>query len=531
VENYPSWSPDGITLAYHSDQNGNWDIWLTQIGSGQQLNRTADHTGIDHYPSWSPDGTQIAFLSQREGLPYGVFVMPTRTGTPHEVAAVAAWFGPPLWSKDGTKLAYPVKEGQETFMEIHSIRTRDSQRILLPGKSWYRFDLSWSPDERLVAYLDTTATYSEITRLLVLNISKGEAFAVTDGRTNVWSPRWSPDGRSLFFVSNRGGSMDLWRQSMSMDGKPTGEPLPLSTGLVVRNAAFSADGRKLAYTRGRRVANLWRVPILEDRPATWADAEQLTSDQALIEYVDISPDSQRLVFSSDRNGNQDLWTMPADGGEMQQLTTDPTPDWNPMWSPDGGKVAFYSYRSGNRDVWIIPISAGQARQVTQHERADIYPSWSPDGRELVFRSDRSGNGDIWITPTEGGEARQITDHPGDDLYPAWSPDGKWIVFSSDRTGSSQLWRVPTNGGDPEEISQIAGRLPRYSLDGNHIFFIGARQRLWDLPIDDGTERPLFDPSGRIGSLGPLALATDGEHLYFAWQEDIGDIWVTDVIYE
>ena len=136
--------------------------------------------------------------------------------------------------------------------------------------------------------------------------------------------------------------MDLWQQAVADDGRPVGEPLAVTQGLGIRSAAFSPDGTRLAYSRGGRVANVWRVPVLSDRPATWADAKQVTSEHAFIEFVDVSPDGAMLAVSSDRRGNQDLWLLPAAGGEMTPLTTDPTPDWNPRWSPDGREIAFYA---------------------------------------------------------------------------------------------------------------------------------------------------------------------------------------------
>ena len=105
----------------------------------------------------------------------------------------------------------------------------------------------------------------------------------------------------------------------------------------MREAIFSSDGSKLIYSRGGPQSNIWRVPILSDRPATWADAQQLTFEQANLEFLDVSPDGQWLLFSSDRSGNQDLWKMPAGGGKIQQIATNPTPDWYPRWSPVSGR--------------------------------------------------------------------------------------------------------------------------------------------------------------------------------------------------
>ena len=518
VEDYPSLSPDGRTLAYQSEQSGNLDVWVKQVGSGQPLNRTSDHTGRDCCPNWSPDGSEIAFVSERDGG--GLFVMPALAGAARKVGT-QYWPSRqvPQWSRDGTKLAYPVREEDENFMKVLPLRGGETERVPLPGQGTWRLNLVWSPDEDFVAYVDADGTGVEINQLLVLRTSDSDAFPVTDGRSKVWSPAWSPDGRTLFYVSNRGGSMDLWGQPMGTDGRPSGDPQPLTTGLVIRNIAFSEDGTKLAYSRGRRVANVWRVPILADRPATWDDAEQITSDQVLIDNLDLSPDGQSLLLVSDRTGNLDLWMMPVEGGEMRQLTTEPTPDWYPRWSPDGQEVAFYSYRSGNRDIWVMPVSGGTARQVTRDETEEASPTWSPDGRELAYESVRDGNVDIWAISVEGGEARRLTDHPARDARPTWSPDGKWLAFFSDRTGQIRLWRVPATGGEPEQLSERYSRDPRWSLDGKWIYFFSAQWRnIWELSVEDRAERSLTNLVGKRGGLSSDTLSTDGRYLYFLWRE-------------
>jgi Tol biopolymer transport system component len=323
--------------------------------------------------------------------------------------------------------------------------------------------------------------------------------------------------------------MDLWRQRMGEDGKPRGKAEPVTTGLEIRTAAFSPDGTKLAYSRGRREydSNIWRVPILQDRAATWADAEQLTFDNAFIQFFDVSPDGRRLVLSSNRAGNQDLWVLPSGGGEMTQLTSEPTPDWNPRWSRDGKEIAFYAYRSGNRDIWVMPADGGPARALAPHPAADIHPTWSPDGREIAFASRRSGNLDIWVVTAEGGEPRQVTTHPDYDQTPEFSPDGRWLGF--ERSGS--FYRRPARGeGEPELIVKGPGQTFRWSPDAKKVYFTGSgdhRGKIWALSLEDAKEYAVTDLMGRRGSLS-FYLATDGQYLYFHWVEDVADIWVMDV---
>ncbi len=439
--------------------------------------------------------------------------------------------GPPQWSADGTKLAGVIGDRTGNFVEIVSTDTGESHRLALPGRTLARFDLSWSPDDRHFAYADGHSLNADVTQLWVLRIDDGKSFAVTDGRTNDRSPHWSSDGRTLYFLSNRGGSMDLWQQRMRPDGIPDGAPRPVTTGIGMRHADFSPDRKRLAYSKGRRMGNVWRVPIFPDRPATWADARQVTFEQALIEHVDLSPDGRHLLVSSDRRGNPDLWMMSIDGGDIQQVSSDPKPDWAPKWSPDGTDFAFYAHRSGNRDIWVMPRDGGLARQLTRDKAEDLDPTWSPDGTEIAFFSDRSGNWDIWIVPAAGGKVRQLTMDRAMDHFSHWSPDGESLVFHSNRTGNSRLWQVPAGGGEAELLSQGPGMIPRWSPDGHYVYFTGLEERagsLWALSIDDGSERPVTNLVGRRGNLGADSFATDGRQLFFIWEEDLSDLWVMEV---
>ena len=330
-------------------------------------------------------------------------------------------------------------------------------------------------------------------------------------------------------MSNRGGSWDLWEQDLDESGHVAGGPTPVTTGLGIRHASLSRDGSKLAYARGRRISNVWRVPISRARPATWADAEQLTFDQAFVEMLDVSKDG-RLVLSTDRSGNPDLWIRDAESGEMQQLTTDPTPDWAPKWSPDEEQVAFYAFRGGKRELWTVPAGGGKARKVTGIEAQGefIYPDWSPDGRSLAFFT----SNDVWIVPAEDGEARRVTTDPAADGMPTWSPDGRSLVFLSRRTKEPRLWQLELETGQMEQLSEGPASYARWSLDGAGVYFIGAEERrsnIWSVSVEDGTETRMTSFEGRPGNLAGAALATDGTYLYFAWEESISDIWVMDVV--
>ena len=239
VEDHPTWSPEGGRLAYESNQSGNWDIWVAQVGGGQAVNLTEDYAGDDMYPSWSPDGRLIAFSSTREGG--GCFVMSALGGKPRRVSKAAPDRMSLQWSADGERLACVAgRGGSPTYgMEIVSIGSGEVQSLPLPGSSAYRFDLSWSPDGVFLAYVDAVAPDAGTTRVWILRLEDGEAIPVTEGLSNDWSPIWLLDERSLYYVSSRGGSNDVWQQSLSADGRPNGEPRSVTTGIGMRRAAFN----------------------------------------------------------------------------------------------------------------------------------------------------------------------------------------------------------------------------------------------------------------------------------------------------
>jgi hypothetical protein len=264
--------------------------------------------------------------------------------------------------RDGTQLFVSVKSGAENAVILHPNTGNDARRCR--GTTRFHRDLT-SADGRRFAYAEGGRGGTEVTRLWTIPASGGEPVSLTDGRTNVRSPTWSKDGHKVFYVSNRGASMDLWQQVLAEDGRPVGEPLALTQGLGIRSAAFSPDGQRLAYSRGAWVANVVRVPIRSDRPATWADAQAVTAEHAYIEFIDLSPDGKLLAVSSDRLRQPGPLAAAADGWRNDTADDGRDARWEPRWSPDG-RNSLHTYRSGNRDVWPCPhavVRRGRSRHI------------------------------------------------------------------------------------------------------------------------------------------------------------------------
>jgi len=528
AEDMPSWSPDGRTLAYESDQAGNLDIWVTQIGYPQAVNRTADDLDDDMHPNWSPDGQWIAFYSRREGS--GYFIMPAVGGKARKVAPMRigdAYPTTPQWSPDSRQLAYARDQRVAPWIEIMTVADGREQRVPLPSRPRNNavIDLSWSPDGRWFAYERAISPIAATSELWLTRASDGESVQLTDGTTLVWSPTWMPDSRTLCFVSDRGGTLDLWKLGIGEDGLAQGPPVQVTSGIEMTHAAIGANGGKLAYAKGRAVRNLFRAPILAGRPATWPDVTQLTFDEAEVESVDVAPDG-RLLISSDRSGNWDIYILSPSSGDLQQLTTDPGVDAGPRWKPDGSEIVFYSTRSGHREVWLMPAAGGPARQITRGEAESYYPDWSPDGRLIV----KEGDGLAIVDPKSGRETR-LTDQSL-DIGPMWSPDGRWIVFTSKRDGQNRLWRIPAAGGQPERLTSKMAYMHSWSHDGKTIYFVGqgdAKDNVWMISLETLREKPITALTGRRGAIGQIGLATDGRYAYFTWEEARGDIWVADIV--
>ncbi len=152
----------------------------------------------------------------------------------------------------------------------------------------------------------------------------------------------------------------------------------------------------------------------EDRAPSWA------------------PDSQRVLFESQRDGNSEIYVVGVDGSDVSRLTTNHGVDQYPAWAPDGMRIVFQSEREGRSCLWVMRLDTGAGTCLLEDSSPELTPDWSPDGRWIAFTSQRSGNPDLWVVPAEGGQPERLTDSPHRDVWPRWSPDGSALVFFSRR---------------------------------------------------------------------------------------------------
>jgi Tol biopolymer transport system component len=469
----------------------------------------------------------------------------------------------------------------ENHVEVASLEGTEVRRLSLPAgeKDSAGMDLSWSPDGRLLAYGTPPAGRpSVLSEIWVASVDGSGGHRVVGGNSFNISPSWSRDGRSLLFVSNRGGGMDLWRQALADGAEPVGEPEAVTTGLEGWYATPSPDGRRLAVAKRRAISRLWRLPLSGDG-AGWAQAEELTFQQGTLGHVHPASDGDDVFFTLRAVDGHFLWRLPGDGGEPEKVVRQPMSLYWPRWSPDGREIAFQSEQVGNRNIWIVPASGGPARQVTDSPGWSIDAQWSPDGRTLAYFEGPPW--DLWLVPAAGGEPRLLVDLPTDAWTPRWSPDGRevaflavgagglelqvaaelmvvpvdggdartvaeagtgaepvwsadgeWLYFQSDRSGENRLWRVPAAGGDATPVTPPSDSWYVFSRDKGTVYFAtrseDARWLLYETPLDGASERLLAELDERPGVFGGIG-AVDDHALYFTWHQDFSDIWVMDIV--
>ncbi len=231
VEWFPSISPDGEWVVYAGDAGARRHLFLQRVGgqNPQDISGT-DSTADDDHPAFSPDGRHIAFRSSRDGG--GLFVMGM---TGEAVRRVSPAGFRPTWSPDGKQLAFTIENVElnpQNAARMSELWTVDVEsgvaRILSKADAVMP---SWSPNNRRIAYTGRMegANFQHLD-IWTIPIAGGAPTRVTDDVQNDWSPTWSPDGRYIYFSSDRGGSMNLWRVRIDeSSGRRLGEPEPLTT--------------------------------------------------------------------------------------------------------------------------------------------------------------------------------------------------------------------------------------------------------------------------------------------------------------
>lgn len=229
----------------------------------------------------------------------------------------------------------------------------------------------------------------------------------------------------------------------------------------------------------------------------------------------ISPDGTRLVFSTNRDGDNEIATADLHGTGVRVLTRNRASDGLPAWSPHGTELAFVSDRGGDREIYVMNADGTQQRRLTTVSGNDEAPSWSPDGSLIVFDHHDGSTVEIWVTTSDGSDARLVTRVDGFDPnvgHPSWSPDGSRVVFSDYGRGQSRLLSVAIDGSNlTTRITKRAPLIdPFVSKDGTIVF--ETRGDLYVLaPDSDETTRL----TRTVGVEFRATWSPDGQRLVYA----------------
>ena len=342
-----------------------------------------------------------------------------------------------------------------------------------------------SPDGTLAAFVSRWIDAEEnkyFSNLwLVSTDGSGKAGRFTVGDYGDTSPRWSPDGRRIAFLSDRSDSSQIWL--IPVDGGEAVQLTELAEGSL-GSLAWSPDGTTIVFT--------FRAKPLADRQAEREAREK--------EHKSYPPRViRRAGYREDGTGYNGgerwhLHTVSVETGNVNQLTSENYDDHSPAWSPDGKTIAFVSNRSedadltpGYQDLWLMPSDGGAVRRVTKRSGHMQNPVWSPDGAEIAYighdRPDEIwGVSDphLWVVSVESGEARDLTvglDRPVGDYTlsdtsesegaaqsPIWSADGDRLFFLVSDKGSCHLYAVNRNGGELQQLTQGAIDVCAFSAD-------------------------------------------------------------------
>lgn len=446
----------------------------------------ADELGPELNPAISPDGKTLAYAWDGGKGNLDIYFKPREGGSPLRFTDNPAPEVNPAWSPDGTRLAFLRIQGQLATVVVKEVH---------------------GSGERVLAEVDAQA---------------GGSWASDNGRqVGNMGPAWSRDGHELFVAdrTRNGNSFAIF--SVALDSGLRRQLTAPPNSARDFYPRVSPDGSRLAFLRysSHGVGDLF-VQFLKS-----GSALQVTHDRHAIRGESWESNNHRLVFSSNREGGFQFWSIDASGQDLRPLGMEASSVSDPDVAPDGKAVAFVEPVQ-NWNIWRVPVDAGKlgAPQLFLSSTGRNHsPRYSPDGSRIVFVSDRSGSWEIWTADANGTELKQLTHFTGPWLGGlSWSPDGKWIAFDIRKNSHSSLYRISSSGGSPQAIaaSNAEERMPVYSRDGSSIYFNSDRDGsvgIWKYSFADGAVKRVSAQSGFL-----VRESLNDQSLYLG--DEQGSLW-------
>ncbi|HET8946624.1 MAG TPA: protein kinase [Candidatus Polarisedimenticolia bacterium] len=540
VSEWPTWSPDGSSIAFASDRGGDFEIYVRRVEGGQEINVTND-PGQDFQPSFSPDGETIAFVSTRssrsgmikigatvglEFRTYGgdLWTVPALGGQARRIAEDA---NDPAWNPDGRHLGYiSGREEHRSILEVAAEGGPPKAILSEQQSAWEIHHLRYVPGGQWLSF------ETQPSSVWILPIAGGTPRLLFDGMSHVWDGT----GRRIFYLSRNleGGA------SLRMTGfdpatgtvRGEGATLGVLTGLL-RDLAVSDDGRRLAVAEVDGSMNLSLLPLSADGSRPAGPEVILNSGQVIDRYPAFSPDGRRIAFTSDRLGPMDVWILDRDTGRQNRLRLpgQALASMSPQWLPDGRRlILLRAFELGVLAVWKVAVDGSEAEELLERSKAaTIDLAVSNDGKRLAFSFRRDGFLQIDLLDLATKERRPLTTSASDKYVEDWSPDGRFIAYSCNEGGTLQTWRVDVATGREERLTSGTERMRHasYGPDGS-LYVQPSHRNVGRIPGAGGPFVPVTAfPESSLFMEEPI-VSPDGRFLAYSRSHGGASLWLLTI---
>ena len=497
---------------------GRWTVSTAQPSVVHRVVPLTDFAGLEEYPSISPDGRSVAFTASVAGQRQ-IFVRLLSRGSPVRITKDAVDHQSPRWSPDGNSLVYfsPAVPGdvQGAIWSIPALGGSPRRVITSIG------DADVSTSGRLACFRLIDGRIQLVTASLDGTDVRQVARSAPDYHRH---PRWSPDGQWIAFQQGDGVRFDIFVTSPA-----TGETRQLTHDRnIISGLAWQPDSSGIIYgsSRGSTIPylpslSLWNVRLDDPVP------HQITAADAWYEQPDVH--ASGLISVARWRIHFDISSFPfgVDPGDNVRRATALTHQTGhvltPTAAPDGAQFAFLSDSGGHGNLWLQSTQTGDVRQITFEDDPSVtigVPVWSPDGRSIAFVSSKGHTGfdfGVWLVKPDGTDARNIAKQ---GLGQAWASNGQWLYYAE--TSAGILYKVSPLGGPAITVRSE----PTRNVIGVHettLYYVVEHPLLDGRPEleirtatpEDGASRALARiPAARVPSwqiVNP-SLSPDGEWL-------------------